>query len=289
MKEFRNMPAVPGFTFAPPSAQRRLIVIVRGLEGTGKSRFAMTMPGPVGVLATDPRRSRAAAVPFQEEGKDIGFADIYVPPTDALRDSTVGAATEKLDMPKNRLSEFIKTWNTIEAAHSQLCKSSLRSGVWDTSTELWELLRLAYFGRLEKIIPTNYVDVNGHMDSMLGLVERNPNLNFCFVSRLKEEWKTTKSVGEGGKVLTANNPTGAWIRDGYKGLGDFCDVELEMSRELVPATVNGQRTVKPRFRAQFIQSKLNAQLLGQFIEDDMICWSTVAALAVPGTTPLDWE
>ncbi len=156
-----------GFSDEYREAPRRLIVSSGGREKTGKSHFALTAPEPIVYLDID-IGTEGVVDKFQAEGKTILRYAVRV--------------------PKESAQEiYVPMWNNLKA---RILKAySLRVGtvVWDTSTEAYELARLARFGKLTQVMPHNYTEVNNEWRELLRTAY-DSGMNTVFIHKMKPVW-----------------------------------------------------------------------------------------------------
>jgi hypothetical protein len=94
--------------------------------------------------------------------------------------------------------------------------------VLDTAGELWELLRLYRFGKLDQVKPHHYAPVNAEYEAIFQLAYDQPDLSLIAIHELKEEYKNEKS-------------TGLRIRSGYKRMGYIAQVLIRLYKVGVQA------------------------------------------------------
>ena len=130
-----------GFIEAKERAdQPRIIMSVVGLEKQGKTHFALSAPGPISMFSTDVGEE-GVVCKFWDE-KEIHIMDI-------------SPANE--DEPEDADEEFARFHKAYMA---MLRGDEVRTILVDTATEIWELLRMARFGRLTQVMPYQYGPVN---------------------------------------------------------------------------------------------------------------------------------
>ena len=139
---------LPGFTRANGAVQRRLILSIEALEGVGKTRFTLTAPGPIAFLNFD--YGLEGVVERSSYEKAIYVASIKL-------DFQGGKDQIDHAPPRRELQKFETNYQTA--------LKQARTIVIDTGTELWELMRLAAFGKLTQVMPHHYAPVNQEMDA----------------------------------------------------------------------------------------------------------------------------
>lgn len=160
--------------------RRRMIVLASALQKHGKDHFGFTAPGPIALHAFDEGWDDTANK-FIKQGKVIKVCEYDVPEAvDKKRDSS-------LQEEANRIwSEFV--------ANYRWSLDNFRSVVIDTSTEMWELLRLARFGALSTGQTTSFGPVNAEMRKLLRAAY-NHDANVIFLQKLGKEYKDREWTG----------------------------------------------------------------------------------------------
>jgi hypothetical protein len=237
-------PFLPGFTRAASTVKRRLILSLEALEGCGKTRFTLTAPAPIAFINFD-YGLEGVIEPFQQE------KPIYV-------------ATVKLDFTGER-------GKIMEAAEKELAKvetnyqtalKQARTIVIDTGSELWELLRLAAFGKLDKVMPHQYAEVNQAMTRLIKLAY-DSEANLLITHRLKEQW----------------------INDKRTGLYEFAGMKD------IPFLVQAHArmwTDEQGYHLKVGKCRQNASVVGLELVNEMITFPTLAQFVFPDSDEKDW-
>jgi len=156
-----------GFSDAYVESPRRLVVSLSGREKTGKTHFALTAPDPIIYFNVD-IGTEGVVGKFQEQGKQVLIYDVRVP-----RESTKDV--------------YVPMWQDVK---TRIHKAyALKSGtvVWDTCSEIYELARLAHFGKLTQVMPHNYTEVNNEWRELLRIAYDAP-VNSVFIHKVKPVW-----------------------------------------------------------------------------------------------------
>jgi AAA domain len=241
-----SAPFLPGFTRAQSVVKRRLILSLEALEGAGKTRFTLTAPGPIAFINFD-YGLEGVIEPFQVQKA------IYV-------------ATVKLDFNGTGGKEKV-----IEAAEKELAKvetnyqtalKQARTIVIDTGSELWELLRLAAFGKLEKVMPHQYTEVNQQMTRLIKLAY-DSDANLLLTHRLKEQWINDKK-------------TGLYEFSGMKDVPYLVQAHARMW------------TDEQGYHLKVGKCRQNATVIGLELVNEMISFPTLAQFVFPDSEEKDW-
>ena len=252
------------------SSAPRLTCCTEAPEKRGKSHWAFTAPGPVvGILSTD-----------------MGTREIlrkFLPPATKKRFiyNSIARAKDLLDdrADKNTID---RAWGSARDCMAALVDNKqVRTIVLDTATELWELIRLARFGKLAQVLPHQYVTVNNEFSrTIMKLPAERDGLNCVFVHKVKREYKE----GKDGKA----NWTGRSERAGFGDAAYIADVVLRHYRtDLDPDEHDGRRC---RFGVKILDSRYEPNnLIGLELEGEDNNFGMLAMLAFPDTDPGYWE
>lgn len=178
------------------------ILSVEGLPKTGKTHLYSTAPGGIGVQSLD----------FGTEGVIDKFPDTYfdVREYNFAYDFTINKrgdeATDQADRIK---SDYWQPFN--DDATSFFADPSIRTVVWDTASEVWEMLRLAHFGKLMQNPQMQYGVVNAEYKALVRLAN-TARKNLILIHHMNKEYKDvddgkggTKSVESGNYKRIGNN------------------------------------------------------------------------------------
>lgn len=240
---YRNM--LQGFTRATTTLTPRLIVSVQGMDKHGKSSFALSAPGPIIYFNFD----------FGLEGVVHKYAknkEIYV------KDYKV------------RKGESIDRYETALVAFKQdfynALKTTAKSIVFDTATELWELLRLARFGRLAQVLPHNYAPVNAEYIQLIREAYDNDK-NLILLHKLKKEYVNDKFNGK-------------YELAGYNGTSGLVQVNIRVYRDGLDGA----------FYIEVINCRQNALIGGMEcpLADVHSAFPMLAQWVFPDTVEEDW-
>ncbi len=145
-----------GFTPAETKVRRRLILSIEGDEKTGKNNFAFTAPGPIAVFSFD-NGLEGVVEKFVNGTAEVGGIRIpkkviYVKEMDTPPTATGGSRnTVSIGVPG---FDYTAMWEGFVRDYRALLKAGVRTVIWDTATEIYELQRLYRFGKLSEV-PSN--------------------------------------------------------------------------------------------------------------------------------------
>jgi hypothetical protein len=243
-----------GFKPKKADPQKRLIIQVEGHEKTGKTHFALTAPGPIAYFGLD-IGDEGVIEKFLAQGKEI------ITPDDSVRVPNV--VEMHVDGPK---MDAAPAWEQMKRAFIAACKSpQIRSIVWDTATEVWELIRLARFGKLAQVMPVQYGPVNAEMRGLIRIAY-DSNKNFIMLHKMKAEYVNDKR-------------TGKYERAGFNDTEYIVQVNLR--------TIHDPESGE--FGIEVINARQNMTLCGQIFMGDLCAFPMLATMIMANTSPGDWE
>jgi len=175
----------------------RIILSISGMDKQGKTHFALTAPGPLALFSTD----------IGEEGvvEKFGDKDIQLLRLEHVdEDDPTTEAEGEFDRFK-------------EAYYYALKGKRFRTLVIDTATEIWELLRLARFGRLTQVMPYQYGPVNKEYRELIRDAYKQDK-NIVLIHKMKPKYVNDKRTGE-------------YERSGFGDTGFLVQVNAEIYRD----------------------------------------------------------
>ena len=190
-----------GFKVADTTTPKRVILSIEGLERTGKTHLAMTSEGDISYIYTD-FGHEAVLHKFEKKGRRIYKVDIESGAT-LVQMGDIEAAS--------------KAWNKLRTAYYTALDNS-STVIVDTATEMWELLRMARFGKLTQVMPHQYGPVNAEYRELIRRAYDNPKVSLILLHKMKQEY-----VG--------NNRTGRMERSGFSETGFMVQMQIRCSRE----------------------------------------------------------
>jgi len=169
--------AIKGFEKVTKTKRKNLIISVEGMEKTGKTTFGLTAPEPIALFDMDIGTDRALnkVIP----GKNVwSFCTNYRLSNDP-------------DEWKELWSKLRKSWYDALSASQKDCGSV----VADTFTEVYELIRLAHFGKLSNVLPHHYGPVNAELRDMIN-ISKDSGKNVILIHKVKDEYINDKTTGK---------------------------------------------------------------------------------------------
>jgi hypothetical protein len=189
-----------GFTQASSPTVHRLIVNAEGEEKSGKNHLGFSAPGPIYEHSFD-IGNEGVIQKFQSKKKImLAEYELEIQPGEAEAREVAAAAD--------------RVWQQYMSNYRDgLASCGNGTTLVDTGTEVWELLRLARFGKLTQVMPHHYGPVNKEMQEMVreGF---GHNCNVIFLHKKKDEWENY--VGADGKEK--GKKTGRKTRVGFSDI-----------------------------------------------------------------------
>lgn len=264
--DFKKRMADLGFVEADDAVYPRVITGVGGREKTGKTNFALTAPDPLAIFSLD-IGTEGVVNKFKAAGKDIWVHEIEMPET---------------------YEESIKVWDGekgskeypgVAPVYRKILKEpEIRSIIFDTATEMWELLRLRRFGRTEKVMPYQYGPVNAEFRRML----KQPyscQKNLILLQKMKPVYIDDKRTKDFENAGFADTPY-------------LVQVNLEMFRSepKIRCPYCDKADGKHRHWCVLVKDcRQNPNLAGQVFKDNMCSFPVLASMIIDGTGVEDWQ
>ena len=236
-----------GFTDAKTiMTQPRIILSIEGLEKCGKTHFALTAPGPTALFSLD----------IGEEGVVSKFdsKDIWIMSIDRVDEDSA--------------EEAPKEYARFKKAYLDLLRGDdVRTIILDTATEIWEILRMARFGRLTQVIPYQYGPVNAEYRALIREAY-NYNKNLVLIHKMKPKYVNDKRTSE-------------YERAGFGDTGFLVQVNAQIYR------------YSPEDGGEFVlyirDCRQEPDLAGEEFVGPMCTFPFLASMVLPNMNPGNWE
>lgn len=275
-----------GFVKATDQAIKALIVSICGEEGQGKTHFSLSAPGPIAFFNTD-IGLRGVVEKFAKE-KDINVFNISVPSARPEDDKRVQERLKEREKGytvdqaiKDLLSEDARTeWDRmISGVKYALLDSDIRTLVFDTATELWEMLRLAHFGKLTEVQSWHYGPCNADYRSLIKMFFKgdDPIKNVILIHKMKT-------------IYVNNKATDKRESAGFSGTGHMVQVNATMTKDIPWEDENGDWQTG-EYNLQFNVRKgcrLRPELDGTYLTGEECTFPFMAISAVPDSDYDNW-
>lgn len=246
---------------------RGVIMAVYGDTGSGRTSLALTAPGPIA---------------FAHAGEKIAGVVQKATKQREIRVLNFGAVLT--GSPQDIVNQAQPVWQKVRKGlmGAMVYQGWARSGVIDTHTELWELLRLAEFGELnpQGRTDSNYGPVNARWRSLFKwhrAQDEPKTKNLIVIGQTRDEYTKPKGKGQGER-------TGRTIWAGQKEVHFMADVVVRTSRDL-----DGELTGEAGgFVATIEKGWYNAAVEGLQLFNDDITFARIMSI-ISETDESEWE
>lgn len=223
--------------------RKRLLVRISGLEKMGKTHWALTAPSPIAFFDID--RSAEDIV-----WKFLSEKDIYHKEYRGSREGDDEA--------------YKAAWTAFKRDYyAALDAPGIRTIIVDTETELWEMARLAEFGKLSKVLSREYGPVNKEFREVIDAAQSSEK-NLVMISRLKKQYRDDKWNGR-------------YESRGFGETGFLVHVNVE--------TTQNEDGV---FVSRIVNCRHDPSANGETFEGDMSTFQFVALRVFTGSAYTDW-
>jgi hypothetical protein len=246
------------------------ILSVEGQQKVGKTHLALTAPGPIAVQSLD----------FGTEGLVEKFEsnkDIFVKEYDLAYDFTITTRGDQSEKQAAAIrNEYWKPF--VDDAEEYF--ANFRTVIWDTATEVWEMLKLAYFGKLEKNPQLAYGPVNAEYKALVRLANTH-RTNLVLLHQQGKVYKNKQD--DNGKLVSIE--TDEWKRQGNNKIGNLVHSYVLQSFEQ-PVKDNQGNIKKPgTFYTEIMGARWAPEQVGLRIEK--ADWETLMSILHPHVE--EWE
>lgn len=244
-----------------------LTVDLYGPGKAGKSHFGLTAPGPLLHMNLG-LPSELDGVIQHFEGKQI---------VEAQYRSNVAAEAKQAEIKDLFRREQTRLVGDLQTA----LKAGVRSVTVDKATELWEVVRLGLFGRLDKVPAHLYGEANSTFADLLGLVPA-AGANLVLIHEERDEWEDYLD----DKGAERRRPSGRKLRKGNEKVEYLVDVALRSYRTPPVKDAAGTVISPVRFMNEVLDCRQNPSLIGQAFEN--LDFPTLAMMVKPQVPAEVW-
>ena len=255
------------------------VLEIQGLPKAGKTHLAGTAPGKVVIQSTDGGWDGVVQKIAGYEEKFLVenyIMEIDLQADDLLRSGDKKGAEEAAIKQANRITR--ETWNPLARdAHFAFTDASVRTLVWDLADQINEILRLANFGRLEKVPQINYGLVNAEYKSTIAQAHKHRK-NMVLINGMKQKYRTV--LTDDSKEKSVPVP-GVFEARGNDSAGYLIHSQVEC-RFVAAAGDQG-----PTWYTKILMSRLNPEVTGMEVAN--VDWNTLMMLLAPAVPTELWE
>jgi hypothetical protein len=164
-----------GFSDVMQEPPRRIIMSLSGREKVGKTYFALTAPGPIFIFNID-LGTEGVVDKFQKQGKKVYVYDVRVPKGE-------------------KQVVYQSLYNDFRSRVEKVYTHNEGTLIMDTSTEAFELARLAHFGKLTQVLPHHYTEVNSEWREFMRLAY-DSTMNTILIHKVKPKYVNNARTSE---------------------------------------------------------------------------------------------
>ena len=248
------------------------ILSIEGLPKTGKTHFCCTAPSGIAIQSLD----------FGTEGIIEKFDDkkFSVEEYNFAYDYTIKSRGDEASEQADRIkTDYWAPFNTD--ATRFMADPAIRTVVWDTASEVWEMLRLAHFGKLMQNPQLQYGVVNAEYKALVRMANV-ARKNLILIHQLTKEYKDVDD-GKGG---TKSVESGEYKRQGNNKV-DYL-VHTYVRNHYIPPVkdVKGNIKAAGKFQIEILRSRYNPDVNGMVLESPD--WTTLMGLVAPHIDSEAW-
>jgi hypothetical protein len=256
-KPAQKVEVIPGFEEVNIEDILRILMNVEGMEKGGKSHFALTAPGPISLIDMD-TGLEGVVNKFSRQKKIYRAYFNY-------HDAT-------------SQTEWDNMWKKMKQAfYDSLATKSIRTIIADTASEMWELCRMAAFGKLAQVKPHHYAPVNAEFRDLIRKAY-DSDKNLILIHKQKKEYVDEKW-------------TGNMERAGFGDIGYAVQANLISWRitKLDEQYGKGREDEYKGFGITVKDCRQNAELAGQEYLEPLNTFPVFASQVFPESDERDWE
>ena len=238
-----------GVKEADTAVYPRLIMAVTAHDQRGKTHFALTAPSPSLIISSD-IGTEGVVGKFQAEGKEIYEHQWTLP--EAQKDAK-------------------KEWESLAAVfEAALQDEHLRTIILDTESEVWQLLRLFKFGKLEKIPSYMYGEVNAIASRMYKRAFQHKK-NVILLRKFKAKYINDKRTAD-------------YEPSGFGDIHYIAQVTATAGREK-----RSKNNSNSDFNMTITKCRHNPELEGEIYTGPMCCFPYIASEVVTTIPMSEWS
>ena len=234
----------------------RIVMAIDGLEKSGKTHFALSAPAPIAVINTD--IGLDGVIQKWQSDKEIWVQDVRFSVAD-FREMKPEEAAKAAD-------EIMKK---VHAAMKAVLGQA-RTVIYDNATEIWELVRLSHFGKLDQVKPHHYVHPNNEYREIIRSAFDQSTTNLILLHKMANEYVNDKT-------------TGKKQRKGFSDTGYLVQMNAVCWRDPTPNI-----GVPDCFHMTVMDSRQNPELAGLDVSGAELNFPAVAQMTFPDSNIEEW-
>lgn len=264
------------FNYEQIRGKRRIMISSEGLPDSGKSEFALSMPGPGVALCLDRGIKGVMENQNPPKTRQVNWAIkiVKVP-----KPGQVAITTEK--------NPYLDYWRAYYADLKKiLANRDCRSLLIDGDSDSWELQRMAVFGKVLKVPEIQYTQVNTDRRALYAMLF-DTELNIVATNKLSKHY--APQIKNGRPMLdNSGKPIKEWDgtyeRQGFKDQGYLWDLQLRHLR----GDVDDPEFNRGKWGIRILQCKPNVNLVGSELWGDDCNFSTLVEVVYPHIKRSEW-
>ncbi len=270
-----------GYAGEVPAESASMVLGIQGMPKTGKTSLALSAPGPIAYHALDTgddgviQKAKAAGkTVFPMSHRYYLPRELRVepefPPREKDKEGEWRPSEEEINWFQTR-AKWVNDncWQPFEDANDDAIAAGVRTIVWDTDTEVWEMKRMARFGKLLQNPQMFYPKVNGEYKELVRRI-KDSGVNLMMVRQLKEDYTTKK-----------------WVEQGMSKLGYLVDAKVETYQR--PSYQRGKEMMPMEFGITVLSARHKMELVGTKVVLGSPDFMSLAAMLKPAVDPDLWQ
>jgi hypothetical protein len=162
---------------------RRLICCIEGWDKTGKTHLTMSAPEPILYIAAD----NGVEGVVHKCTKEYQIFDVHPP----ARLGDIG----------DLIAKFKPIWEAIKKQISNAYEIGEGTLVIDSFTEIYDIARLAQFGKVAQVQPHEYQYVYAELRELIRMASAS-TMNTIFVNKMERDFNTGEPKPKGWSALS---------------------------------------------------------------------------------------
>lgn len=257
--------------------RRRIMIGSEGLSNSGKSEFALSMPGPGIALCLD--RGIKGLMENQNP-----------PPT---RQSNWAVKIIKVPkpgqiaIPDPNKNPYLDYWRAFYSdVKKVLANADCLSLLIDGDSDSWELQRMAVFGKVSKVPSIQYTQVNTDRRALYAMLFDSEK-NIVATNKLRKHYVPKLKNGRvetGGDGKPIKEWDGTYERQGFEDQGYLWDIQLRHMR----GDVDDPERHAGEWGIRILECKPNVNLVGFEMWGDLCNFSSLVESVYPHIKRSEW-
>lgn len=241
----------------------RIIMSVCGYDATGKTHLALSAPGPIAYQNLDRGLEGVGERVVKETGKEVWESQYHFP------ELVVKAAKKGKDDVTSIKRAAKEVWDEFTKDYRDALEngSGVRTIVWDTGTELWDLCRLAQFGKLTQVMPPEYISVNATFSALINEAY-DYDKNLIMLHKMKP-------------IYEKKERTDRSEMSGYSGVPFIAQIALTAEKN------TKAEKLRDKFTLEVTKCRQDTRLEGQRLKNHS--FADIAMLVYPDSDESEWE